>query len=232
MQYGSQTVTDLHTWKPCAPPALPSVRGAFVQIDVFSPERDRDGVFAAIGGAGNDALWRYIPFGPCTSADELADAIVLVADAQNWRTHIIRAAETGEILGMASYMRIRPEAGSVEIGCIIFSKQLQRTPAASEAMYLLARHIFDDLGYRRYEWKCNGDNAASKSAAARLGFEFEGVFRQDMVVKGENRDTAWFSILDSEWPRLKAGFEAWLAPENFDADGRQRRSLRQCRGGA
>ncbi len=229
MQYGSETMTDLHNWKLCAPPALSSVRGAFVQVDAFSPDRDRDALFAAIGGASNNALWRYIPFGPCASAVELADAIVYVADVQNWRTHIIRAAETEEVLGMASYMRIRPEAGSVEIGCIVFSKQLQRTPAASEAMYLMARHIFDDLGYRRYEWKCNDDNAASKSAAERLGFKFEGVFRQDMVVKGENRDTAWFSIIDSEWLQVKAGFEAWLSPDNFDSEGRQRRPLRQCR---
>jgi len=227
-----QTVTDLNDWKPCAPPALPSVRGAYVQIDAFSPERDRDGLFAAIGGAGNDALWRYIPIGPHASADELADALSFVANAQNWQPYIIRTCDTGEILGMASYMRIRPEDGSVEIGCIIFSKQLQRTPAATEAMYLMARHVFDDLGYRRYEWKCSDENVASKSAAARLGFQFEGVFRQDMVVKGENRDTAWFSILDSEWPRVKAGLKAWLAPDNFDADRRQRRSLRQCRGGA
>jgi RimJ/RimL family protein N-acetyltransferase len=225
-------LNSLVQWLGCAPPGLASVHGAFVQIDVFSPEQDRDGLFAAIGGAGNDALWRYIPFGPCASADELAGAIIFVADAQNWQTHIIRAADTGEVLGMASYMRIRPEAGSAEIGCIVFSKQLQRMPAASEAMFFMARHIFDDLGYRRYEWKCNDENTASKSAAERLGFQFEGVFRQDMVVKGENRDTAWFSILDSEWPRIKAGFEAWLSPENFDDDGSQRRSLRQCRGGA
>jgi RimJ/RimL family protein N-acetyltransferase len=223
---------SLAQWLGCAPPGLASVCGAFVQIDVFSPEQDRDGLFAAIGDAGNDALWRYIPFGPCASADELTDAIVFMADAQNWQTHIIRAAGTREVLGMASYMRIRLEAGSVEIGCIVFSEALQKTPAASEAMFLMARHIFDDLGYRRYEWKCNDENAASKSAAERLGFKFEGVFRQDMVVKGENRDTAWFSILDSEWPGIKAGFEAWLSPENFDDDGSQRRSLRQCRGGA
>ncbi|VAV90325.1 hypothetical protein MNBD_ALPHA05-2003, partial [hydrothermal vent metagenome] len=137
---------SLAQWQGCAPPALPSVRGAFVQIDAFSPGRDRDGLFAAIGGAGNDALWRYIPFGPCASADELADAISFLADAQNWRTHIIRAVDTGAVLGMASYMRIRPEAGSVEIGCIVFSGALQKTPAASEAMYLMARHIFDDFG--------------------------------------------------------------------------------------
>ncbi len=229
MQYGPETVTDLHNWKLCAQPSLPSVGGAFVQIDAFSPDRDRDGLFAAIGGAGNDALWRYIPFGPCASAEELADALSFHGDAQNWQTHIIRARETEEVLGAASYMRIRPEVGSVEIGCIVFSKQLQRTPAATEAMYLMARHIFDDLGYRRYEWKCDNNNAASKSAAERLGFKFEGVFRQDMIVKGENRDTAWFSILDSEWPRVKAGFEAWLAPGNFDSESRQRRSLRQCR---
>jgi len=222
-------MTDLNNWKPCAPPALSIVSGAFVQIDAFSPERDRDALFAAIDGAGNDALWRYIPFGPHASADALAGALSFLAGDRGWQTHIIRARETGEVLGMASYMRIRPEAGSVEIGCIMFSEQLQKTPAATEAMYLLARHIFDDLSYRRYEWKCNDENAASKSAAERLGFRFEGVFRQDMVVKGENRDTAWYSIIDREWPRVKAAFEVWLAPENFDSERRQRRSLADMR---
>jgi RimJ/RimL family protein N-acetyltransferase len=150
-------------------------------------------------------------------------------DNQDWQTHVFRACHTGEMLGMSSYMRIRPEVGSAEVGCVMFSKALQRTPAATEAMFSMARHLFDDLGYRRYEWKCDNDNAASRRAADRLGFVPEGVFRQDLVVKGRNRDTAWFSMLDGEWPRIRSAFEQWLAPENFDSAGQQRRRLREIR---
>ena len=117
----------------------------------------------------------------------------------------------------------------IEVGHIWYSPALQRTRLATEAMYVMARHVFDDLGYRRYEWKCNALNEPSRRAAVRLGFTFEGVFRQHMVIKGENRDTAWYSMLDSEWPAAKAAFEAWLRPENFDAEGRQLRSLAELR---
>ena len=147
----------------------------------------------------------------------------------DWEVLAIVAKDSGAVLGTASFMRIRPEHGSAEIGCIIFSKTLQKTRAASEAMYLMAKHMFDDLGYRRYEWKCDNNNAASKRAALRFGFEYEGLFRQDMVVKQKNRDTAWFSITDKEWPSVKAGFKAWLAPENFNSAGRQIKSLQDCR---
>jgi len=222
-------VNDLANWRAPGAPELKSITGSFVHIDPVRFPEDADALFAAIGGPSNDDLWRYIPFGPFDSADAMGAAMTFVISQQNWKTHLLQSAKTGAVLGMASYMRIRPDHGSAEIGCIVFSKNLQRTPIATEAMYLMARHIFDDLGYRRYEWKCDGNNAASKRAAERLGFTFEGVFRNDMVVKGENRDTAWFSITDSEWPQAKAVFEAWLAPENFDGDGRQRRSLSHIR---
>lgn len=122
-------------------------------------------------------------------------------------------------------MRITPAHGVIEVGNILFSPALQRTRAATEAMYLMARHVFEDLGYRRYEWKCNAENAPSRRAALRFGFTFEGIFRQHMVVKGHNRDTAWFAMLDHEWPGRKRAFEAWLQPENFDDDGHQQRTL-------
>ena len=220
---------DLSNWAAKSEPMLGTVQGRFVQIDRAKFPQDAEALFAAIGGAHNDDLWRFIPFGPFDQAAALGEGMALVADRQNWMTYVFSAPETGEILGMASYMRIRPEAGSAEIGCIMFSKTLQQTPAATEAMYLTARHVFEDLGYRRYEWKCNDGNEASKRAAIRLGFHFEGVFRQDMVVKGENRDTAWYSIIDREWPKVKAAFEAWLAPENFDEQTRQKRSLKDIR---
>jgi RimJ/RimL family protein N-acetyltransferase len=131
----------------------------------------------------------------------------------------------GRPLGLASYMRITPEFGVIEIGHIWFGIPLQRTTAATEAIFLMARHVLDGLGYRRLEWKCNALNAASRRAAERFGFAFEGVFRKHQVVKGRNRDTAWYSIIDDEWPAIRKAFEAWLAPENFDRDGVQKRAL-------
>ena len=131
----------------------------------------------------------------------------------------------GTAAGVASYMRIEPQHGCIEIGNIWFGAALQRTPAATEAIHLLARHAFTTLGNRRLEWKCDARNARSRAAAERFGFTFEGVFRQHMIIKGRNRDTAWYSILDGEWPEIDAGFSRWLAPENFDAQDRQRERL-------
>ena len=142
---------------------------------------------------------------------------------------VIRVKESGTLEGMVSYMRARPEHGSVEIGCVAFGHRLQRTAAATEAVYLMAKHAFDDLGYRRFEWKCDNTNEASKRAALRFGFTYEGLFRQDMVRKGANRDTAWFSIIDKEWPKVRTGFERWLDPANFSATGLQIRPLTYLR---
>ena len=133
--------------------------------------------------------------------------------------------QSGKAVGQQGWMRIRPEHGSIEIGGIYWGLPMARTPLATEALFLFARHAFDDLGYRRFEWKCNDRNAPSKAAAQRFGFQFEGVFRQDMIIKGESRDTAWFSILDSEWPAIRAEYERWLSPDNFDADGTQKTRL-------
>jgi RimJ/RimL family protein N-acetyltransferase len=217
-------------WTPRPAPDFPPTKGRFVRVEAFRPDRDGSALFAAVGGAENDVLWRFIPLGPFASADELTSALSFAAETMGWRTLVFRAPDSGTVLGTASYMRIRPEVGSAEVGCVVFSPALQRTAAATEAMYMMACHLFDDLGYRRYEWKCNNDNLASRRAAQRLGFTFEGVFRQDMVVKGRNRDTAWFSMLDGEWPRIRSAFKQWLAPENFDAAGRQLRSLAEIRG--
>jgi RimJ/RimL family protein N-acetyltransferase len=216
-------------WKPCAPPQLPPTTGAFVAVAPLQESRDADELFAAIAGPGDEALWRFIAFGPPETAESLVATLASARDAGQWQPMTLRAPADGPALGMASYMRLRPEVGSAEVGAIVFSRALQRTAAASEAIYLMARHLFDDLGYRRFEWKCDDANAASKRAALRLGFRFEGVFRQDLVVKAKNRDTAWFSMLDSEWPGVRAAFETWLAPENFDAAGGQKRALAAIR---
>jgi RimJ/RimL family protein N-acetyltransferase len=216
-------------WKSCDAPGLPPTAGRFVQIDPLRADQDAAGLFASIGGQANDSLWRHIPFGPPESSDSLMAVLAVMAERHGSQTLVFRGRESGRILGMASYMRLRPEAGSAEVGAVVFSQALQRTAAASEAVFFMARHLFDDLGYRRFEWKCDNENAASKNAALRFGFSAEGVFRQDMVVKGKNRDTAWFSMLDHEWPRIRSAFEQWLAPSNFDPAGQQLRSLVEIR---
>jgi RimJ/RimL family protein N-acetyltransferase len=135
---------------------------------------------------------------------------------------------SGRAEGRQTFMRITPEHGVIEIGNIYWGPAIARSRVATEAQFLFASHVFDTLGYRRYEWKCNADNAPSRAAALRFGFQFEGIFRQHMVTKGANRDTAWFSIIDSEWPRLREGYQRWLDPTNFDAQGLQRRTLQDC----
>lgn len=166
--------------------------------------------------------WTYLPSGPPRDADEMRDRLRAMA-ASHDPLYFTVLTDDGAV-GTASYLRIAPEVGSVEVGWISFSPLLQRTPASTEAMALMMTHVFA-LGYRRYEWKCDALNVPSRRAAERLGFNYEGTFRQAVVVKGRNRDTAWFSILDRDWPTLETRFGAWLDPENFDADGRQRRRL-------
>lgn len=174
-----------------------------------------------------------MPYGPFPSSDEGRKAfdefIVNLSQSNDPLYFAAKDKSTGKAIGFMSFMRIDNAHRCVEVGGIMFSPLLQRTPAATECMYLMARHIFDTLGYRRYEWKCNSLNAGSRKAALRLGFTFEGIFRQHMIVKGINRDTAWFSMLDSEWPAVKRAFEAWLDPKNFDDQGNQLASLASLR---
>jgi RimJ/RimL family protein N-acetyltransferase len=169
--------------------------------------------------------WTYLPYGPFASAAEYAKWVEWAASQQDPQFFAIVERASGTPVGVAAYLRIEPAMGVIEVGHLAFSPRLQRRPAATEAMYLMMRRAFDELGYRRYEWKCDSLNAPSRRAAERLGFTYEGTFRQMHVIKGRNRDTAWFSILDGEWPALRAAFERWLDPANFDAAGRQRRSL-------
>ena len=170
-------------------------------------------------------MWQYLFEGPF--ADRAAFDLHLrrIAASEDPLFLAILDNATGSAVGYASYMRIEPVHRVIEVGSILYTPRLQQTTLATEAMYLMARHVFEDLGYRRYEWKCNALNAPSRRAALRFGFTFEGVFRQHMIVKGRNRDTAWFSMLNSEWPARKANFERWLDPSNFGADGRQKVAL-------
>ncbi|WP_240937479.1 MULTISPECIES: GNAT family N-acetyltransferase [Chromobacterium] len=216
-------------WREAAWPPKTDLQGRFCRLEPLQAERHGPALFAAMGADAAARNWTYLSYGPFA---DYADYYGWLAE-QQWRRdphfYAIVDAVSGVALGVAAYLRIDPKMGCIEVGHLNFSPLLQRRPAATEAMYLLMRQAFE-LGYRRYEWKCDALNLPSQRAAQRLGFRFEGVFRQAMVYKGRNRDTAWFSILDHEWPALRQGFEAWLSADNFDAAGEQRRTLAQWRG--
>ena len=223
-------MTDLSRWEGCARPAPARLAGRTVVLEAFDANRHGPALWQALGGDGGaNSLIRYFPDAPYRDGNHFAAAYA--ARQADWHTMVMVDVAFGIPRGMASLMRIRPEHGSVEVGAVAHGHAMARTPIATEAHYLLARHVFEDLGYRRYEWKLNNENAPSHRAALRLGFTFEGVFRQDMVTHGMNRDTAWYSMLDHEWPDRKAAMEAWLSPENFDDAGNQIAPLKTLRTG-
>jgi len=240
-QYRRQTAADDYLfdiiqqmsldWTPARVPPRKTHVGKTVQLEPLDPGRHAQALFAASHGDGaGEVLFRHLPYGPFVDLDDFNAWLDERAASGDPLFFAIVDHESGSPQGMASFLRMAPEHGVIEIGHIWFAPALQRTRQATEAIYLMSRHVFDDLAYRRLEWKCDALNEPSRRAATRFGFTFEGVFRQHMVVKGRNRDSAWFSILDGEWPVIRAAFEAWLAPENFDADGRQRQSLSAVRG--
>lgn len=219
------------TWQPVEPPSRTPLQGGHVLLRPVDAATDAEPFFAATHPpAAAEDLWAYMFDGPYKDAEEMRRAMEWAEAADDPLFFTLLPCTDERPLGRAAYMRISPEHGTIEIGGILLAPELQRTTAATEAIYLLIRHAFDDLGYRRVEWKCDAGNEASRRAAERFGFAYEGTFRKHMVIKGRNRDTAWFAIVDDEWPPLRAGFEAWLAPGNFDARGRQKRPLEDCRG--
>ena len=209
---------------PAKRPQRPTLRGRHVTLVPLASEHARS-LFENSSGAAKESLWTYLFNGPFASLEAFAADVEAKAKADDPHYFAVIDNRTGKAVGYQSLMRIDAAHRVIEVGGILYTPLLQGTAGSTEAQYLFARHVFDDLGYRRYEWKCNDLNAPSKRAAKRLGFTVEGVFRQHMIVKGRNRDTAWFSMLDSEWLARKAAFEAWLAPENFDAQGRQKAPL-------
>lgn len=209
---------------PAKIPERSTLKGRFVALAPLDPRAHAAKLYAASHGAEREELWRYLFDGPYPDRESFDARLEQMAAGRDPLFFTI-LDRTQTPVGYASYMRIEPAHRCIEVGSILFTPALQRTPGATEAMYLMARHVFEDLGYRRYEWKCNALNEPSRRAALRLGFTFEGIFRQHMIIKGRNRDTAWYAMLDGEWPVRKANFERWLAPENFDGDGRQRESL-------
>ncbi|MDE3201401.1 MAG: GNAT family N-acetyltransferase [Acidobacteriota bacterium] len=197
--------------------------GRTVILEPLDAAKHTSDLFAMVDG--HDELWDYLGDGPYPDEDALRAAIERKQHATDAVFFALIPISLERCTGYASYMRMDPLHGVIEVGNILMSPAIQKSTAATEAMYLMARHIFDDLGYRRYEWKCNADNLPSRRAALRYGFRFEGIFRQHMIVKGRNRDTAWFSMLNTEWPARRRAFEAWLNPKNFDMNGKQRKPL-------
>jgi RimJ/RimL family protein N-acetyltransferase len=228
--FGQPIGPALPDWTPRPqPPRLP-MEGRTCRVVPLDADAHAAGLFATYGAAEDRRGWTYLGDEMPESEAAYRARLAVQADSHDPLFHAILDPATGEPLGIASYLRIDPTNGVIEVGHLHFGPRLQRAPAATEAMALMTARAFDELGYRRYEWKCDSLNAPSRAAALRLGFIFEGLFRNAVVVKGRSRDTAWFSITDAEWPRVRSGFAAWLDPSNFDAQGRQRRGLADLRG--
>jgi RimJ/RimL family protein N-acetyltransferase len=213
-----QPLGELVDATPAHAPGAVVLEGRFGQVEKLDPARHGADLWTAF--AGHDHIWTYMAYGPFADAAAFGAWVTQRAAMIDPYSYVVVDAER-RARGIMTLMEVRPQMRVIEVGHIVLSPVLQRTPLATEAQYLLARYAFETLGYRRYEWKCNAQNEPSRKAALRLGFTFEGVFRQHMIVKGRNRDTAWYAMLDHEWPSRKRAFERWLAPENFDAAGRQ-----------
>ncbi len=222
-------MTDLQNWTPRPKPERKVLEGRYVRLEPLDPQKHGDELFAASSVTDADQRFTWLfEFPPVTRA-EFEPWLEKVSKSEDPLFYAVIDKASGKVAGRQTLMRIDPVHGVIEIGNIYWGPLISRKPAATEAQFLFMQYIFDELGYRRYEWKCNNDNAPSKRAAERFGFTFEGIFRQHMVAKGKNRDTAWYSILDSEWPALKKAYQAWLAPENFDRDGQQIKRFEEFR---
>lgn len=217
-------------WSPKAWPSKTAMSGRYCALAAVDINQHTAALFQVLCVDNPEAAWTYLPYGPFKTLAEFQTWLQSKISEPDTLMYAILDIKTHSPLGLASYLRITPAHGVIEIGDVHFSKFLKRTPAATEAMYLMMRHVFEDLQYRRYEWKCNALNTPSRKAALRFGFQFEGIFRQHFVFKQRNRDTAWFSILDTEWPAQKHKFEHWLDPNNFTAEGKQIKSLREIKG--
>ena len=212
-------------WTPRPRPPRTIMEGRVCRVEPLDAGRHAADLHAANREDSEGCIWTYLAYGPFHTCADYRAWVERVCLGDDPLFHAVIDGVSGRAVGVASYLRIEPAVGVIEVGHINYAPPLQRTRAATEAMVLMMRRVFEELGYRRYEWKCDALNARSRSAAARLGFRFEGVFRQATIYKGRNRDTAWFAITDKDWPALKACFERWLDPANFDEDGGQRESL-------
>ena len=228
---GQPIGAEVPGWTPRPRPPRAVMHGRYCRVEPLDPSRHAAELHEANSLDREGRMWTYLFSGPFASFDDYRVWLEAKQGSEDPLFFAFVDAASGRAVGLGSYLRIDPSNGTVEVGHLQFSPRLQRTAAATEAMYLMMKTAFE-LGYRRYEWKCDALNAGSRRAAERLGFRFEGVFRQAIVYKGRSRDTAWYSVIDNEWPVLEAAFRAWLDPANFDVGGRQRRSLVELRAGA
>ena len=212
------------TWTERRKPPRTAVRGQYASVEPLDPKERAAELFEAVSEDKEGRMWTYLPYGPFVTREAYAGWMYLTCMGEDPQFYSIVDLKGGAV-GMASLMRVDPKGGAIEVGHISLAPRGQRSRVATEAMFLMMKRAFDELAYRRYEWKCDALNAASRSAAERLGFSYEGTFRQATLYKGRNRDTAWYAIIDKEWPFLKAAFETWLKPDNFDADGKQKKRL-------
>nr|WP_306267734.1 GNAT family protein [Pararhizobium sp. IMCC3301] len=224
-EFGQPIGAEIAGWAGCKPPSEVAMEGRFCRLEALNAARHGGDLFKAYQQDSNGSLWTYMASGPFDTEVALTEWIAAQAQGRDPLFYAIIERANGKAVGMASYMRMMPRSGVIEVGNIAYSPLLQRTALATEAMFLMMVHIFDDLGYRRYEWKCDSLNGPSRRAAERYGFTHEGIFRQALVYKGRNRDTAWFSVLDREWPTLKKAYTSWLDPENFSSSGQQKNRL-------
>ena len=222
---GQPVGEPIQDWQPVLPPPRSPMEGRFCRLEPIDADHHGHDLFQALHGDETNGNWTYLPYGPFAAEAAFIDWMTTTCLGDDPLFHTVIESSSGKAVGVASYLRIAPAVGVIETGHIHFSPFLQRRPAATEAMFLMMRRVFSELGYRRYEWKCDALNAPSRRAAERLGFRFEGVFRQATIYKGRNRDTAWYSILDREWQSLESAFTRWLDPENFDERGEQKVSL-------
>ena len=223
-EFGQSVGSALPGWRPPPFPERATIQGSHCRLEPLDPKLHGRGLFLACAADRASPNWTYLPYGPFDSFEDYESWLEKMAQGRDPHFYTIFAAETDHPVGLASYLRIAPENGSIEVGHLHFSERLQRTVAATEAMVLMMQWAFES-GYRRYEWKCDALNQPSRRAAQRLGLSFEGIFRQATVHKERNRDTAWFAAIDADWPSIKTAFAQWLDPQNFDSSGRQKVSL-------
>ncbi len=224
--FGQPIGSPLNDWQKCQFPAKTDMLGQYCQITPLDVDKHAQSLYQAYASDKNGENWTYLSYGPFTDIGSFKVWLQKTCTGMDPLFYVVKDKANDSVIGMASYMRIEPSIGVLEVGHIHFSLLLQKTPMSTEAMFLMMQRAFDELGYRRYEWKCDSLNEKSNNAAKRLGFKFEGIFRQATLYKGRNRDTAWYSITDSEWPKLKQAFETWLSKYNFDSKGQQIQKLK------
>ncbi|MDE1180180.1 GNAT family protein [Paraburkholderia sp.] len=220
-EYQQPIGAALPDWKPAHTPGRAPLTGRYCRIERVDVERDANDLFDAYRSAPDNRAWTYLAVGPFDSLEVFRDHLTKMAASADPFHHTVIDLATGKAVGTLALMRIDPPNGVIEVGHVTYSPRLQRTRIATDAMCVLMHYVFETLGYRRFEWKCDSLNAPSREAALRYGFTFEGIFRQAIVTRGRNRDTAWYSVIDAEWPALRAAYANWLADGNFDANGTQ-----------